>query len=314
MKRITLVLFIVLAFVGYMAFAEDTKTIGFSGAVEGGAKIAISGSNMTIQQFTNNEGTSGWANLSVAATLGNFAANFYLRSSDFTTWTIPNAWITEKLLDGMIELRAGSIDNGVCGTANQGWGGVGGMGIQAVLKPIADLAIGLLIPAPLAAADLVADLQSMSVGASYAIPSVANIAITYNNISAGTLNAGVNVTAVSGLTLQIEAQIPTSASPTYKFFENVAYAISPLTIGVNSLQTMAGSAMTINLTPNVTVGLAPITLYAQIGVANLTGSMVISPQVSAAYAFNAMATAKVTLDLNLSTSATTININFIHNF
>jgi hypothetical protein len=266
---------------------------------------------MTIGQYTNNEGTVGWANLAVAATLGDLSANFYLRSDDFATWTIPNAWVTEKLFNKMLELRAGNIDNGATGTANQGFGGIGGIGIQVIVNPVAGLVVGGLIPAPLTAADLTTTLQGFAVGATYSITDIANIALTYKG--AGELDAGVNVTAVKNLTLQLEAQVPTTASPTYKIFENVGYDMTPIVVACSFLETLAGSTFDLVATPSVSYTMDITKLYAQVGYT--LSSSAIAPRVGVSFAWNGMGTLDLRYDGSFgATSSNKININFIHSF
>lgn len=311
MKRIALLAVLVLLCAGSMAFAADTATVALTGGVEGGAQIVL-GANNTIQQYTKNEGTTGWANLSVAATLGDMAATFYLRSTDFVTWTIPNAWVTEKLFDKMLELRAGNIDNGATGTANQGFGGIGGIGIQAIVNPIAGLAVGVFIPAPLVAADLVTTLGLFKVGATYSITDIANIAMTYQGV--GEFDAGVDVKAIKNLTLQLEALIPTTANPTMKFFENVGYAMDPIWFNVSALETLpSGGTMDLTVTPYVKYVTGIVTLWAQ--VAWTMSNNLIAPEVGCAVAWNGMGTFKLYYDGSFgATSSNTINIDFVHSF
>jgi len=321
MKKLV-VLMIVLMFVGAYVFADAANVtagsgaaVTVAGAVEAGAKIVNSGSTTTIQQFTNNEGTTGWANLNLGASIGDMSANFYLRSTDFTTWTIPNAWVTEKLLKDMIELRAGNMDNAATSTANKGWGGVNGVGIQVLVLPISGLTIGANIPAPLTAVaidDKAAGLaKTFKVGAAYAMPNLVTVDLTYQ--AAGEFDAGVNVTAVPGLTAQVEAQILTAKGATNTIFENVTYALGALTVGANATEALA-TATTITIVPTVSYTISPtLNVYGQIGYT--TPGNTIAPEVGVGLPFNAMGTLKIQYDGSFAkTSSNTININFIHNF
>jgi len=309
MRHITLLAVVALMCVGAMVFA-DTATVALTGAVEGGAKIVL-GTNSTIQQYTNNEGTTGWANMDLTATLGDLSANFYLRSSDFATWIIPNAWVTEKIFNKMVELRAGNIDNAMSSTANQGFGGISGVGIQLIVNPIAGLSIGAIVPAPLVPADLVNTISLFGVGASYSLPNLANIVLTYLN--AKEFDAGVNVTAVANLTAQLEAKIPTTKSPTYTIFENVTYKMGSLTPGVSATELIA-STFDLTVTPIVTYAMDIYSIWAQVGY-TMSNSK-IAPEVGVSAAWNGMGTLKVYWDGSFagSTTGNIIEINFIHNF
>jgi len=309
MRHITLLAVLALLCVGAMVFA-DTATVALTGAVEAGAKIVMTGTSTTIQQYTNNEGTTGWANMDLTASLGDLSANFYLRSSDFATWIIPNAWVTEKLFNKVLELRAGNIDNALSSTANQGWDGISGTGIQIVVNPVAGLSIGAILPAPLVAADLTTTLGGFGIGASYSIPNVANIVATYlNNKEAG---FGVNVTAVTGLTAQLEGKFPLTTGATYSIFENVAYKIGSITPGVSATESI-GSTFDLTVTPVVTYAMDIYSIWAQ--VAYTMSSSKIAPEVGVSAAWNGMGTLKVYWDGSFATaSSNTIEINFIHNF
>jgi len=314
MKRITLLAVVAFLCVGAMVFA-DTATVALTGAVEAGAKIVMTGTSTTIQQYTNNEGTTGWANMNLTASLGDLSANFYLRSSDFATWIIPNAWVTEKLFNKVLELRAGNIDNAMSSTANQGWGGISGTGIQIVVNPVAGLSIGALVPAPLAAADISAELAQFVVGASFSVPNLANFVATFKNalVTGGyEIDAGVNVTAVTGLTAQLEATLPVATGSTYKIFENVAYKVGSLTPGISATENFP--TFDITVTPVVTYAIDSVySAWAQVGYT--MSSSKIAPEVGVSAAWNGMGTLKVYWDGSFaSTSSNTIEINFIHNF
>lgn len=313
MKRITLLAVLVFLCAGAMVFA-DSATVAFTGAVEGGAKIVNDSTGTSIQQYTNNEGTVGWANLSVAATLGDMSANFYLRSSDFATWTIPNAWITEKLFNKMVEVRAGVIDNGVTGTANQGFGGIGGTGIQIVLVPMAGLSIGGLIPASLPPlpgnGDLYNTLGTFRVGAAYSLPNLANFAMSYLNTKE--FDAGIDLKAVENLTAQLEAQIPLTTSPTYKIFEKVGYDMGAPAFSVSATESLPTFDLTV--TPYVEYVMDITTIWAQVGYTMSTSK--IAPEVGVSFAWNGMGTFKIVYDGSFASGANshTINLNFIHSF
>lgn len=312
MKRITLLAVLVFLCAGAMVFA-DSATVAFTGAVEGGAKIVNDSTGTTIQQYTNNEGTVGWANLSVAATLGDMSANFYLRSSDFTTWIIPNAWVTEKLFNKMVELRAGVIDNGVTGTANQGWGGLSGTGIQVVVVPMAGLSVGALIPANLTVGDFYNTLGTFRAGAAYSIPNLANIAMSYLNTKE--FDAGIDLKAVENLTAQLEAQIPLTKSPTYKIFENIAYDLGAPKFAVSATESLpTGAAFDLTVTPYAEYVMDITTLWAQVGYTMSTSK--IAPEVGVSFAWNGMGTFKIVYDGSFASGATshTVNLNFIHSF
>jgi len=305
----------VLAFlcVGAMVFA-DTATVALTGAVEGGAKIVATGSSTTIQQYTNNEGTTGWANMDLTATLGDLSANFYLRSSDFATWIIPNAWVTEKLFNKVLELRAGNIDNAMSSTANQGWGGISVVGIQAVVNPVAGLSIGVGIPAPLVAADLSTTLAQFVAGVSFSVPNLANFVATFKNatVTGYEIDAGVDVKAVTGLTAQLETTLPIGTGTTYKVFENVTYKIGSLTPGISATENFP--TFDITVTPVVTYAIDSVySAWAQVGYTMSTSK--IAPEVGVSAAWNGMGTLKLYWDGSFaSTSSNTFEINFIHSF
>jgi len=310
MKHITLLAVVALLCVGALAFG-DSATVALTGGVEGGAKIVL-GDTSTIQQFTNNEGTTGWANLAVAATLGDLSANFYLRSSDFATWTIPNAWVTEKLFNKMVELRAGSIDNGVSGTAYNGWGGLSGVGIQVVVNPVAGMSAGVFLPAPLAAGELVPTLAKFKAGATYSLPNIANIALTFQNWAATgyEIDAGVSITAVPNLSAYIEAQVPNGG--TIALTEDASYAMAPLTISLEVYEWL-GTEFNMSIAPKVAYAMDIMTVWGK--VKYTLKDSVIGPEIGATFAWGPMGSMSLVWNGTFGpTPANVVNIYFVHSF
>lgn len=295
MKKLVVLMIVFLA-LGTMLYAENA-TVALTGGVEAGAQIVNTGGTTTIQQYTNNEGTTGWANMNLQATMGDLSANFYLRSTDFTTWTIPNAWVTELLMNKMVELRAGVIDNGATGTQNQGWGGLSGTGIQVVVNPISGLVIGALAPAPLAATDLSTALQDFRVGAQYTVADMAIVDMTYVGGTSSEFDAGVSYTGMKNLTAQVEANIllGSATAKTQSIFENVSYAMGDLTAGINSTQVLGGATTSITVTPNVSYTVMP-TMVAYGQVAYTTDTKVVAPRVGVKFPWNGMGTLDLRYD------------------
>jgi len=268
MKK-ALVVLLALTCLSALAFADDVAWV-FGATVKTGALITIpsTGSTMIVANDADDP-TLSRIRLTTQATLGDFSVNVYLNSDYAGSMALdtslkflyfPNWWVTAKFLDQMIALRFGAMDTSTTDTVNKGWGGINTTGTQIVVTPISGLNVGLAIPVPTTAGTLDSALAGMKAGFAYTMPNLLTAKATWVN-AAGTNNCeadfGVAVLAVPNLTAQFEGQIKllgSSTAQTIELFENVAYAMGPLTPAINAdevLYSASGLNTQIAINPNV---------------------------------------------------------------
>ena len=157
MKKVLVVL-LILAVAGG-AFAQELK---FNGTVRGGLSVIFTNNDaddVVLRQWNTREGYNSRFQLTGAYTnaAGNAGFNTTLRWNnimsgdpfDFSQ-AIPRAEAWFKILDGMIEIRGGYVDNETVFNTNGGWGsalgsGVGGLGMQFNVNPINGLNLRFVV-------------------------------------------------------------------------------------------------------------------------------------------------------------------------
>jgi len=281
MKKALIVLLAV-ALIGAFAFADDAAapaapTAAFSIHTYNGFGIVSSGTTTTIKQYDYNwvggdytrvgfkytaaDGNSGF-NSRVQVSFGTTTSGTTTSSAVTAVFNQLNGW--GKFVDGLITVRAGVGDDYTIATPIWNCYGNtdGAFGVYVNLHPADGLDIGYFQPIPYSS-DVVANLVSPTassksiVGAAYAIKDVASLeagAVLSSATNGTNVYFGGNVTAITGLTAQLEGQIASlgASASTTTLLEYLGYSFGDL-----SLASYIGE----NLGTKVYFGLEPIITY-----------------------------------------------------
>jgi hypothetical protein len=317
MKKAIVVLF-ALAFVGAMAFADGPKTT-MSGYVEAGVALSATSAGTTLVQAANDDGPM---NFGVTTTMGDFSATFAVEYGvpDWTTIQLSAANLTYNFLNKMITVTAGKGAGGVGSTPIEGWGGSGVDGVGLYVTPITGLSLGYGLPVDWTATDISTQLNKSAIGAAYSMANLFDIDLSFN--LDGVLTAGLNITAVKGLTAQVDAAIDTKTAGQTKdgqdmqYEENFAYAINKLTVGVDLTQQIKTSLLTMTFDPTVSYALGVPTVGAGVTVTvpPSGGTIAFKPDANVAFAFNSAANLKLDVNYDTGASAFGVGLTFWQTF
>jgi len=257
MKRLVIVA-MVLALVGAFAFA-DAATLKWSANTYTGFALATQGSNTNIEAYdyswvgagairfgatlTSADGNAGF-NSRLQMSQNPLFANFGpgTANGDIAVFNQLNGWV--KLFGGVLTVRGGILDDYTIATPiwNNYGRDDGDFGLSLDLAPVAGLDIVYFQPVPVTAP--IANILSPAgggfsiVGVAYAAKDIGKIELGAQLTSLATtattgtqLYLGGNVSAIKGLTLQLEAIYNLYTTGTFTALENVSYSAGALTVG-----------------------------------------------------------------------------------
>ncbi len=270
MKKLLVVL-LALTALSVAAFADDV-TWTYGATIKTGAMITVGDSTSTpdvlAAVYDNDDSVLSRVRFDAEAALGDFSAHIrvggdvagmlplgtdtqslaYLMSLG-TTGTAPSAndwsflnawWVTAKVFDKMLEVRAGNIDNSVTDTVNNGWGGSSVEGVQFVVVPVSGLSVAYGLPLVTAKGTFNEAAAGSKVGFAYSMPNLATVKFTWMN-AGGKNNSdvagGVRILAVPNLTADVEFQgvnvgLKDGTNANFiELFLNGQYAMGPLAPG-----------------------------------------------------------------------------------
>jgi hypothetical protein len=162
MKR--MIIAFALFYMGMFAFGQVT----LSGEVETGAQVVTDPTGTKIRQYDWNEGYAGWGQIILNAKMGDNASAFiYLRTTDLSSVDIAYIWATQKYFKDALEIRAGNMYSCIFMTPYEGFNGIDGQGVQAVVKFPFGLSVGGFIPMTTAFRDISSVLSGYKVGAQF---------------------------------------------------------------------------------------------------------------------------------------------------
>jgi len=223
MKRIALLAVLVLAVVSVAAFA-DGPALTWSGSLFTGLQIDNSKvpgqTSAMIFDVDNGDKSDFWLDGALSGTLAGLK---------FEIYTTDGATVLTDVLYGwwkpisMLTLTGGIGYGDIYTTPIEGWGH-GAPGLELALTPIDGLTVGASYLATTTPAMLT---DAVAVAGSYAIANVATLGGGYD-LAANYLWAGVNVTAVKGLTAEVDFEDTTSAGGLMRFEGNFGYAIGAI--------------------------------------------------------------------------------------
>lgn len=324
MKK-ALVVLLAMTCLGAAAFAADVAppSIAINGFVDTGvAALLPGGSNNTttqsmMTQYNNDSGNAGRFRLGIAITAPDGTFGFISRmegdsglignpgnNSSAGAWSMGfNRFLGwANVLNNMLTLKAGILDESLFWTANRNWGGWldGAAGIEAMVKPMPGLAISYYLPAPISMGPmglgtavaysgsnyLLDAFQGSSIQAAYSMANTVNIVAGYHFFAAnayvsasqyqtGYAWAGVDVTAIPNVTARVEAQLVNIGSSTVgadDFFLEGAYVMGALKVDVGAwIYSFAASNSDLgyDIEPNVSYDLG----YIKVGVMGDIGNM-----------------------------------------
>jgi hypothetical protein len=259
MKK-ALVVLLAMTCLAAAAFAADTPSVAINVFVDTGAAALLPGDASSnpvvkqnqIQQYNNDSGNAGRFRLGIAITAPDGTFGFISRmegdsglvgnagnNSSAGAWSMGfNRFLGwANVLNNMLTLKAGILDESLFWTANRNWGGWldGAFGIEVMVKPMPGLAISYYLPAaPIGQVggvlpwgpvsytgngSLQDTLSGSSIQAAYSMANTVNIVAGFQGAHANALAgspvqdqtgyiwAGVDVTAIPNVTARIEAQM-----------------------------------------------------------------------------------------------------------
>ena len=279
MKRL-LIAAMVLALVGAFAFA-DGATIKWSANTYTGFGLASQGSVNTFEGYDYSWVGGGAVRFGAALTSADGNAGFNSRlqmpmptlapgpgnttGAPVAAFNQLNGW--GKLFGGMLTVRGGILDDYTVATPIwNNYGRTDGLvGISADLAPIAGLDIVFFQQIP-AAGDTSGNLLNSNgqvlatstvnnrdiLGVAYAAKDIGKVELgaLLSGVANGTsLYLGGNISAIKGLTLQLEAIGNLASTFTFTALENVSYAMGALTVGTYVGETSDGTTFNWGLEP-----------------------------------------------------------------
>lgn len=226
MRRITLlaVLAAVMMVVsGVAVFADDaTPVLTWSGSLYTGWQLDYTTAlNAKLWDANNGDVSDFWIDGALSGKLAGL--KFEIESTDGATLATDALYAWWKPID-MLTLTGGIGYGGVYGTPIEGWGHAGAPGFQVKLTPVDGLTAGIVYPFPKTAAAF--DAMALRFAASYAIPNIATIGAGYD--LASYLWAGVSVSAVKGLTANIDFEDTLTTGGEMRVEGSFGYAIGSL--------------------------------------------------------------------------------------
>jgi hypothetical protein len=263
MKRITLLALLVAAMMvvsGVAVFAQDAApALTWSGSLFTG--FQLDGSSAPLQarlwDVDNGHPSDFW--LDGALTGKNAGLKFEI-------YTIDTATVITDVLYGywtpidLLTMTGGIGMPVLYATPIEGWG-LTGEGFQVKLTPVAGLTAGIAYPFPVVEGNF--DTNQFQFAASYALANVATVGAGY---ALGTqyLWAGLSVTAVKGLTANVDLEDTLSAGGLMRIEGSFGYALGNLTpnVWVFYQANQAPGVAAWGVKPNVTYAMGNVTPYA----------------------------------------------------
>jgi len=302
MRRITLLAVVVFALVGVMAFADDmaAPALTWSGSLFSGVQFDNSTTAGTttakLWDVDNGHPADFWIDGALSGKLAGL--KFELDTTDGATVATDVLYGWWKPID-MLTVTGGIGYGDIYTTPIEGWGH-GAPGIQVALSPIDGLNVGGSYIANTTAAAVGADVV---VAGSYAAPNLVTVGGGYD-VGGDYAWAGVNVTAVKGLTAEVDFEDTTSAGGNMRVEGNVGYAVGSLSPAVWVYYQSVGTAWGVK--PNVSYAMGSVTPAAYFQY-NADGSMALGANA-------AIAAEKQTVyvygDFNLPANTWDFGVNF----
>jgi hypothetical protein len=258
MKRMIIAL-VVLALVGAFAFA-DGPAVAWKAWTYSGFGIVSTTSATTIAPYDYTWEGTGAVRLLMTDTSADGNAGFNSRlqmsypftSSQTAAFNQLNGWA--KMFNGMFTVRAGINDDYTIATPIWNNYGTtdGKVGIYFDISPLAGLDIGYFQPIPTAAspiANLMAPTGSghAILGLAYNMANIGKVELGYVAATPAQYYFGAAITAVKGLTAQLEGYV--DANGGVVALENVAYAMGAFTVGSYIGESVSGSTFNWGLEP-----------------------------------------------------------------
>jgi hypothetical protein len=255
MRRITLLALlaaVMMVVSGVAVFADGTAApvLTFSGGVYTGIEFD-GGTAVTAKLFDNNDGNASSIYLDGALNGKTVGAKFEILSKDGATVGADVLYAWWNPID-IITLSAGIGYGGIYTTPIEGWGHYA-PGFQIALAPIAGLNLGADYEVGTTAA---AAAGNISFGASYALPNLVTVGGGYDLMGSYAW-AGVSVTAVKGLTSNLDFEDTTTAGGNMRIEAKLGYAVGALSPSVWLYYQTVGTQFGVN--PAVSYALGAVT-------------------------------------------------------
>jgi len=263
----------VLALVGAFAFA-DGPTMAWKTNVYSGFGVATAGTVTTLQGYDYSWVGAGAVRFNMNYTSADGKAGFNSRLQ----MTMPDASVAEGAFGGptanfnqinawakfgMFTVRAGMNDDYTIATPiwNNYGSTDGKVGIYFNVTPFDGLDVGYFQPIGNVASDISnffspAGTARATVGLAYTAKDIAKIelgalAADWSPSVPTTLYAGAALTAVKGLTAQLEGKFDLGTTTSVALLENIAYNMGALTVGSYVGENLSGSNFYWGLEPTV---------------------------------------------------------------
>ncbi len=275
MKRL-IIAAMVLALVGAFAFA-DGPTASWKANVYSGFGIASNTGGATVLEgydyswvgggaarfnmnYTSADGNAGFnSRLQMVYPQASFAEGAF--SGANAVFNQLNAWA--KFFNGMVTVRGGINDDYTIATPiwNNYGSTDGKFGVYFDVTPFEGLDIGYFQPIGNLTSDITAVLAPSGtgraiVGAAYSMKDIGKLEVGAIAADADPVNPtwiyfGGNVSAVKGLTLQLEGYVGMGTTTSFVALENLAYAFGALTVGSYVGENLSGSTFDWGLEPTI---------------------------------------------------------------